>query len=103
MTSYHDTFLASELDDNSNKAISLNGKSILICNSAGDYYAIDNLCTHQRAELEGGRIRNCFISCPLHGVRFNLETGKPMGQMTNIPLVTYPIRVSDEGVIQVEL
>lgn len=103
MTSYHDTFAAIELENNSNKAITVNGKNILICNSGGDYYAIDNLCTHQRAELEGGRIRNCFISCPLHGVRFNLETGKPMGQMTNIPLTTYPIRVSDTGIIQVEV
>ncbi|GAB3114092.1 Rieske 2Fe-2S domain-containing protein [Aestuariicella hydrocarbonica] len=101
MTRYHDAFPAHELEHNSSKALLIDGKNILICNAGGEYYAVDNMCTHQRAELEGGRIRNCFISCPLHGVRFNLETGKPMGQLTNVPLNTYPLQVSDAGMLQV--
>lgn len=103
MTIFHDVFPASELDDNTSKAITLEGKNILICNAGGELYAVNNICTHQHAELEGGRIRNCFISCPLHGVRFNLETGKPMGQLTNVPLPTYPLEVSEAGMIRVGL
>lgn len=103
MSTSHIIFAASELEDNKNKAVDIDGKDILICKSGGDFFAVDNMCTHQRAELEGGRIRNCFLSCPLHGVRFDLRTGAPKGELTKIPVKTYPISVNDDGNLVVEL
>ena len=61
-----------------------------------------NRCTHQQQSLDGGRIRRGHISCPLHGVRFNLRTGEPMGQLTRVPLATYDVQVV-EGMISVSV
>jgi 3-phenylpropionate/trans-cinnamate dioxygenase ferredoxin subunit len=103
MTTFYDAFAASDLAENTSKAMKINNKDILFCKSNDRYFAIDNMCTHQFATLEGGRLRNCFIACPLHGVRFNLETGKPLGQMTNVPVKTYELRIADNGLLQVAL
>lgn len=94
---------ATDIADNQSVAVSLDGKNILICKANGDYYAVDNQCTHQRAELTKGRIRNCFLACPLHGVRFDLRTGQPKGELTRVPLKTYPVSVADNGNLQLEL
>jgi 3-phenylpropionate/trans-cinnamate dioxygenase ferredoxin subunit len=82
--------------------VTISGSKVLICRAAGELYAVENRCTHQEAELEGGRIRGCFISCPLHGVRFDLRDGTPMGQLTRQALPIYAVRVLD-GMIEVAL
>ncbi len=102
MTDFHLAFADAELANNDSRAVTINGSKVLICRAAGELYAVENRCTHQEAELEGGRIRGCFISCPLHGVRFDLRDGTPMGQLTRQALAIYEVRVMD-GMIEVAL
>ena len=84
---------------NSSKAIEVNGESVLLCNSGGSHFAIRNQCTLQNSPLAGGRVRNGFISCPLHGVRFDLRTGEPRGALTRVPVQTYSVRDEDGMII----
>ena len=102
MTDFQAAFPEAELSDNDSRAVTISGTKVLICRAAGALYAVENRCTHQEAELEGGRIRGCFISCPLHGVRFDLRDGTPMGQLTRQALPIYAVRVLD-GMIEVAL
>ena len=95
MTNFQPAFADAELSDNDGRAVTISGQKVLVCRAGGTLYAVSNRCTHQEAELEGGRIRGCFISCPLHGVRFDLSDGKPMGQLTRQALPTYQVRVAD--------
>jgi 3-phenylpropionate/trans-cinnamate dioxygenase ferredoxin subunit len=100
VTDFQPAFADAELSDNDSRAVTISGQKVLVCRAGGALYAVENRCTHQEAELEGGRIRGCFISCPLHGVRFDLRDGTPMGQLTRVALPTYEARVVD-GMIEV--
>ena len=102
MTNFQPALADAELSDNDSRAVTISGQKVLVCRAGGTLYAVSNRCTHQEAELEGGRIRGCFISCPLHGVRFDLTDGKPMGQLTRQALPTYQVRVAD-GMIEVDV
>ena len=84
---------------NSSEALELEGESVLLCNSGGSHFAIRNQCTHQSSPLAGGRVRNGFISCPLHGVRFDLSTGEPRGTLTRVPVKTYSVRDEDGMIV----
>ncbi|MDT4833075.1 Ferredoxin CarAc [compost metagenome] len=86
---------SSELGDGDSRAVHVHGQSILICRSGDQFHAISNRCTHQQRELEGGRVRGHFISCPVHGVRFDLRSGKPLGSLTQVAVAVYPLRVVD--------
>ena len=94
---------AVDISDKQTVPVTLDGKNILICKANGEFYAVDNQCTHQRAELTGGRIRNCYLACPLHGVRFDLRTRQPLGELTRVPLKTYDVSLADNGNLQLEL
>lgn len=89
----------SDIAENDSKAFAIAGKNILICNTKEGFFAVENQCTHQLQELEGGKIRGCFIFCPLHGQRFSLKDGTPIGQLTDKPLMTYPIRVEGDDIL----
>ena len=84
---------------NSSEVLELEGKSVLLCNSGGSHFAIRNQCTHQNSPLAGGRVRNGFISCPLHGVRFDLSTGEPRGALTRVPVKIYAVRDEDGMIV----
>lgn len=86
-----------EIPPNGSTSVTLAGKEILICNSNGNFYAIQARCSHADAPLQGGRIRNNFLSCPMHGGRFDLATGKSMGNVYRA-LTTYPVRIEGEMV-----
>jgi 3-phenylpropionate/trans-cinnamate dioxygenase ferredoxin component len=91
-----------DIEKGKSQAFDENGLSILVCRSEGEIYAIENRCTHQETPLSEGRIRRGFISCPVHGVRFNLKTGEPHGTLTRIPVKTFATTIED-GLVHVDV
>ena len=89
----------SDIGENQNKAFRIGEYDILINNTKEGFFAVENLCTHQRAELEGGKIRGCFLFCPLHGQRFSLKDGAPIGQLTDKPIRTFPLKVEGDDIL----
>lgn len=83
------------LPPNRVQALEIDGLNVLLCNSGGTHYAVENNCTHQDTPLDRGRLRGGFICCPLHGVRFDLKTGEPKGSLTRIPLRTFNVTEQD--------
>lgn len=90
------------LEAESSQLVTVEGRDILLCQSGGEVFAVDPICTHQRESLAGGRIRRGHVSCPLHGARFNLRTGEPVGQLTRVPLKTYDVQV-ESGVVAIKV
>ena len=82
--------------DNTTLPIQVGQHKILVCNADGQHYAIENRCSHQDTPLENGQIRHGHISCPMHGVRFDLATGEPKGELTKVAIKTYVVE-QDHG------
>lgn len=78
----------------------LNGVEILLCNDAGTIHAVAALCSHAEQSLECGLMRHGWLACPIHGARFDLETGAPLNPPASEPIAVYPVRVVD-GMIEV--
>ena len=58
------------------KAVRFEEKEILIANVNGSYYAIGNRCTHSGGDLSKGKLDGTTVTCPRHGARFDITTGK---------------------------
>lgn len=58
------------------KIIKLEEKEILIANVDGNYYAIGNRCTHAGGDLSRGSLEGKIVTCPKHGSKFDVTTGK---------------------------
>ncbi|GAA3670687.1 3-phenylpropionate/trans-cinnamate dioxygenase ferredoxin subunit [Lentzea atacamensis] len=75
--------------------------AIAVFNADGEFYAIDDTCSHQDASLSEGWLEGCFVECPLHAASFDLRTGVPTCLPAKKPVRTYPVVVQD-GVIYVD-
>lgn len=66
--------------------VTADGKEILVINIGGDYYAINDTCTHAGASLSEGTCEGSIITCGWHGAKFDCKTGK---------LASFPAKISD--------
>jgi 3-phenylpropionate/trans-cinnamate dioxygenase ferredoxin subunit len=91
------TFIAAakldEVPPGTKKLVELNGTEVIVCNSRDKFYAVRNLCSHAYEKLDCGRMKNGWISCPVHGARFDLETGEAMNPPAVMPIDTFAVRV----------
>lgn len=88
----------SELPEGSKKARKINGEMVLVCHTKGRLFAVSNVCSHQDKFLHMGRVRNCRITCPLHGAQFDLESGAALNLPATKPIATYEVRVVDDWI-----
>ena len=87
-----------DVPDGTSKAFAVAGTQILIARAPMGLFAVGAICSHQYTPLEGGKMKACFLFCPLHGVRFDLRDGKPTGTLTDQPLPTWPVKVEGDEI-----
>lgn len=101
--SFHSIMPEAELAQGKVAAVTLEGRAIIVVRGENGIFALDDLCTHNAASLGGGRVRKNAIACPMHGARFDLETGACLASALGCPpIVTHDVRVQD-GKIEVAL
>ncbi len=59
-------------------SIAVGPDMVAVVRSGGSYFAIEDICTHDGAELVGGAVEGDEIVCPRHGARFCLRTGQAL-------------------------
>jgi len=66
----------SEIPTGKMKKVMLQGKAILVANVNDNYYAIGAKCTHRGGDLSQGSLQDSIVTCPRHGAKFDVTTGK---------------------------
>ena len=78
----------------------VDGIIVAVFNINGEFYAIEDQCTHDGGGLAGGAIEDCQVICPRHGARFSLRTGEALTPPAYDPVRTYAVRVNN-GMVEV--
>ncbi len=70
--------IANTSDINLEKAFkaSANGQSVLVAKVGDGYCAIANKCPHLGLPMAKGKLENGVLTCPFHGSKFEVCTGK---------------------------
>ena len=72
-------------------AVAHRGISILIANVDGEFYAVENQCSHASVPLDDGTLRGCELECDLHGAVFDIRDGKVLELPARSPLRSFPV------------
>ena len=82
------------------RTVDADGTQIVVFNLGGDFFAIEDVCTHDGGQLTGGQVEDGEIVCPRHGARFCIRTGAALTAPAYEATATFPVRVED-GTIEV--
>lgn len=66
--------------------------------SNGQYRALDDTCTHEKASLADGWIEGDEVECPIHSSRFSLCTGAVLCLPATIPARTHRVELRGEEI-----
>ena len=80
------------------KVIEVKGRRIAVCNVDGDFFAVDDLCTHDGGPLGEGRLCDGQIECPRHGARFDVRSGRAVVLPAVMPIRTYAVKLEGTAV-----
>lgn len=83
-------------------AVDLPTVSLAVCNVDGQFYAIENLCSHDDGPLGEGALDGFRIQCPRHLAYFDVRNGRALTLPAVMPVGCFPVRVQD-GDVEVEL
>ena len=85
------------------KKVTLGELAVLIANVNGNYYAVDNMCTHFGGNLSEGAMEGNVVKCPNHGSIFAVTAAKvvslpaeALGRPEIEPLPTYLVKLEDQ-------
>ena len=76
--------------------VEVDGIEIAVVHADDDhFYAVRDECSHASIPLSEGEIEGCTLECWLHGSRFDLRTGEPIGPPATEPVATFPVEIRD--------
>jgi 3-phenylpropionate/trans-cinnamate dioxygenase ferredoxin subunit len=99
MSDWIDVIADSALAEGEHVVVDIDGVAAAVFRIDGALYAIEDVCTHDGAEIASGRQEGNEIICPRHGARFCLKTGKVMRGPAYEDLPLFSVRV-ENGIIQ---
>lgn len=100
MSDWVDVAAAEEFPPGARRVVDVDGVQILVVNLDGAYFALEDVCTHDGTPIGEGDVHGDEITCPRHGARFCLRTGRALCAPAYEPIPTFPVRIS-AGIVQV--
>jgi 3-phenylpropionate/trans-cinnamate dioxygenase ferredoxin component len=95
--------------DGTMKGFELDGQPVLVANIEGKFYAMRGKCTHMGGELAKGKLDGKVVTCPRHGSRFDVTSGKALSgpkigflHLNTADEPAYPVKVEGTS-LQVDL
>lgn len=73
--------------------VDVDGVSIAVYNIDGQYYAIEDVCTHDGGELASGSREGFVLTCPRHGAKFDVRSGEALCAPAYTPTSVFPVKV----------
>lgn len=87
-----------ELPPGAMKRVWLGEWEVLLANVAGTIHAVQNRCLHAGGPLSGGTLEGSVVTCPWHGWRWDLQTGRGVWPSPDYRLRRFPVRVVGDEV-----
>ena len=81
--------------------VRIEDQELAVFRIGGQYYAIEDVCTHDGGPVAEGALEGDVIECPRHGARFNVKTGAALSLPAVSPVPVYRVRIEGDD-IQVE-
>ncbi len=81
------------------KGFVVNGKKLLVANIGNKYYAMASVCTHAGGPLDRGHLDGNVVTCPWHGSKFDVTSGKVVGAPASKDEPKYEVKVQGKDLM----
>ena len=87
-----------EIAEGGRKLVRIDDSELAVFLLQGEYYALDDVCTHDGGPIAEGALEGDVIECPRHGAKFNVKTGAVLALPAISPVPTYAVRIEGDEI-----
>ena len=81
------------------RRVTVDGHRVAIFRTEDGVHALAADCPHAGGPLQDGLVADGCVTCPLHGRRFSLRSGEPLGGGADEELRTYDVAERDGALL----
>jgi 3-phenylpropionate/trans-cinnamate dioxygenase ferredoxin subunit len=89
----------SEIPDPGRQLVEVDERLVVLIHVGGQFYALDDVCTHDGGPLGEGQLEDSTIACPRHGAKFDIRTGAALTMPATRSTVVHDVEVQGDTVL----
>ena len=89
----------SDIPDPGKITLEVNDRLVVVAHVDGQYYRIDDVCTHDGGPLGDGELCGFELACPRHGAMFDVRTGVPTTMPATERTESHQVKIEGEDVL----
>jgi 3-phenylpropionate/trans-cinnamate dioxygenase ferredoxin subunit len=89
----------SEIPDPGKKLVEVDERLVVVIHAAGQFYAIDDVCTHDGGPLGEGELDGFEIICPRHGAKFDVRDGRALTMPATKATASHQVKLDGDEIL----
>ncbi|MEX1224183.1 MAG: non-heme iron oxygenase ferredoxin subunit [Pirellulales bacterium] len=98
MTEFLPVAKVGELSDPGKVTLEVDDEIVVLFLVDGEYFCIDDVCTHDNGPLGEGTLDDHAIACPRHGAKFDIRTGAALTMPATRATRSHEVKVEGETI-----
>jgi len=88
-----------DLTDPGQTLLEVEDRIVALFKVGGEYFCIDDVCTHDGGPLSDGKLADHAIACPRHGAKFDIRTGKALTMPATVDTAAHEVKVEGDDIL----
>lgn len=98
MNQFHRVAKAGDLPDPGKQLVEVSDRMVVLFHVSGQYFCLDDVCTHDGGPLGEGCLEGFAIACPRHGAKFDVRSGKVLTMPATEDTVAHDVKVEGDEI-----
>jgi 3-phenylpropionate/trans-cinnamate dioxygenase ferredoxin component len=98
MSEFYRICKKADIPDPGRAVFEIDQRFIVLIHLDGEFFALDDTCTHDGGPLGEGFLEGYQIICPRHGARFDVRTGQAMAMPAVHGIAAHQVQVEGNDV-----
>lgn len=99
MSDFQRVAKVSDLPDPGKMVVEVGDRLVGLFHVGGQFYAIDDVCTHDGGPLAEGDLDGYQVICPRHGARFDIRDGRALTMPATRPTDVHEVKIEGDDVL----
>ncbi len=79
-------------------ALEIDERVVVLFHVGGQFFCLDDVCTHDGGPLGEGPLNDHCVACPRHGAKFDIRDGKALTMPATEDILTHEVRVEGNDI-----
>jgi 3-phenylpropionate/trans-cinnamate dioxygenase ferredoxin subunit len=88
-----------DIPDPGKASLEVDDRLVLLIHAGGQFYCLDDVCTHDEGPLSEGDLADGAIACPRHGAKFDIKDGRALSFPATEPTAVHEVKVDGDQVL----